>query len=149
MHKQEEQLLTPLEKEAIRLLLVGGLPMFEQLREQLNHIVAVKREFTPVGFYLNFEVADNVVVLPGEPSFAISDVSGQLETTKHGAAFILFIRSGRISFLEGTTFGDDTWPEQIGEFTLGYNGGARDWAKLQERIEAEIKRKDNSNGSGI
>ena len=85
MRDKKSNLFSPLEREAINLLLAGDVPILEQRREQLKQVVAVDREFTVVGFFTNFKFADNLSPIPGEPSFAIADVGGQLEGAANGS----------------------------------------------------------------
>ena len=50
-----------------------------------------------------------------------------------GACFVLFVKSGRLFFLEGATFGDDKWPKNVTNFKLGYDRGTRDLATFQTK----------------
>jgi hypothetical protein len=140
MAETENNVLSILESEALGLLLAGDLPVLKQLRDQVTHIIAVKRTFTAVGFFVDFELAENIAVLPDELSFAISDVGGQIDGTRYGAVFVLFIKSGRIECLEGATCGDDTWPKEIVHFKLGYDHGERDLTRLQEAVQRAMQK---------
>ena len=42
----------------------------------------------------------------------------------HGAGFVLFIRGGRLSMLEGYTY-DEPWPDQVRGFSLRYSDPER------------------------
>jgi hypothetical protein len=127
--------LTPLETEAIRLLLAGEHPVLAQLRRQVDQIAGINRQFTGAGFYTTFELGSDVPGLPGLPRFAISDVSGSLGGTANGACFVLFIEAGKIKMLEGATFGfEDKWPSTVSTFKLGYDAGQRDWAALGQTL---------------
>jgi hypothetical protein len=134
MQENTNKLFDPIEVEALSLLLAGELPILKQLRAQIEHVVSVRRTFTTVGFYLKFELTGNVPDILGTPSFAISDVSGPVEGTTYGVGFVLFIKSGRLHFLEGATFGGEEWPTRIAKFSLGYDHGERDWAALQQSL---------------
>jgi hypothetical protein len=57
--------------------------------------VSTPRE-TPLALPANFEGGHAEIALEGAP---------------HGAGCALFVRDGRIAFLEGFGFGDEGWPE--------------------------------------
>ena len=75
-----------------------------------------KREFTGHGFYTHFEqVGDR---LPVDAAFA--KVLGSPSAILNQACtvgFALFISDGKISCLEGYTFGED-WPDTIETYSL-------------------------------
>jgi len=139
MKPKRNELFAPIESEALNLLLAGELPILQQLRAQIERVVGVERTFTKVGFYVRFELPEDTAVIPGMPSFAISDVSGRVEGTTHGVCFVLFIKSGRLHFLEGATFGGAEWPTKIEEFSLGYDHGERDWAEVEKMIQTKVQ----------
>jgi hypothetical protein len=128
----------PLEKAVMQKLLDGDHPILVALR---NQVVAAKikdRQFTGVGFFLHFEI-DPKLALPGNLNLEIGDVMGTLPGVEHGSGYILFIREGVLSMLEGFTY-DDPWPESISDFHLGYivNGALslrRDEAKLTDKLD--------------
>ena len=81
-----------------------------------------RRECTGVGFYCDIEVDSNAPTVRGD--FHIGDVHGELDGLAHGAGFVLFIRCGRVSMLEGFTY-DEPWPGQIQGFSLKYSDPER------------------------
>jgi hypothetical protein len=83
----------------------------------------VERELTGVGFFCDLEVEAGVPTVDGD--FDIADVWGELSNLAYGATFVLFIRSGRLELLEGTTFGE-AWPEEVHNFKLMYHQEPRD-----------------------
>jgi len=67
------------------------------------------RELSGVGFFSNFAVPDDV------PRIVPSSFEVTVDATLRDGpdvGFTLFVRDGRIAFLEGYTFGDTPWPEQ-------------------------------------
>jgi hypothetical protein len=134
LYNCEDGNLRPLEREAIDLLLAGDLPVLQQLRDQFRHVVAVRRQHTGVGFYTHFVFDSEVALVPGAPSFVIGDVAVYFEEARHGGILVLFVTSGKIDFLEGTTFGGDRWPEELKTYSLEYANGKRDWAALERTI---------------
>jgi hypothetical protein len=51
------------------------------------------------------------------PDMHIGDVGAEFPALKHGAGFVLFVRGGVITMLEGYTY-DEAWPERTDEFRL-------------------------------
>lgn len=95
------------------------LPEYKNLMmEQYAHSIK-KREYTGHGFFTYFE---NVTEGPlvdecfkqelGKPSAILNDVCE--------VGFVLFIRNGKISCLEGYTFGD-VWPDVIDTYRIKLN----------------------------
>jgi hypothetical protein len=85
-----------------------GKPQSEQcLRAQLRQSELGSREFNGYGFFTNLVIPEYV---PGCPDldrtlFASGLVDDQL------CGFILWIKDGKIDFLEGYPIGGDSWPE--------------------------------------
>lgn len=117
--------LNDLERAVMHMLLSGEHPALATLREQADRSRLREREATGVGFYCHFDVPEDAPVVEHATDFEIGDVNGQIQGLVHGAGFVLFIRGGRIDFLEGFSY-DEPWPDHIGEFVLSYQGGSRD-----------------------
>jgi hypothetical protein len=47
----------------------------------------------------------------------LGDIGADIPGLAHGAGFVLFVRGGVISMLEGFSY-DEKWPESISEFKL-------------------------------
>jgi hypothetical protein len=101
------EFLTELEKTVLRYLLQGDSEETRILREQLASSSLESREHTGYGFFTNFKV-DGAAPPCARVNFELGDVtvvlSGQL------CGFILFVREGKIAFLEGFPLGGDEWP---------------------------------------
>jgi hypothetical protein len=121
--------LDPLQQAVLDKLLSGDHPTLAVLRQQTAMARVAERKHTGVGFFCDFELDESAPTLPGD--LQIGDVFGELEGLAHGAGFVLFIRDGRISMLEGFTF-DEPWPEKVGGFKLAYHHEPRE-LKLPER----------------
>jgi hypothetical protein len=100
-----------LEKEIMDLLLHGDHPTLEVLRQQYISARVISREFSGVGFFTNFEVPNTASAVQ-PPNFAAGNVDIQMENVNYGVGCVLFIQDGRLSMLEGYTYGEP-WPEQI------------------------------------
>ena len=101
--------LTPLEK-AVLLEIVEQLdsPQKESLAQQVANASVISRENTGAGFYTNFDVQ-------GGPYVALPDlkdrmVEAQIEGLQHGMGFILWVKDGRLDFLEGYSYEEVTTP---------------------------------------
>ena len=125
--------LTTLEREVMQKLLDGDDLVLAILREQLNVTTVSERKMTGVGFYTNFLVRSDARHASENPSFEIGDVIAQIPGVKHGAGFLLFVRDGALSFLEGFTY-DVPWPEHIAEYQLSYVKGQREWDCVRKRL---------------
>lgn len=114
--------LNDLEQAVLGKLLAGDHPVLATLREQSERARLARRECTGVGFFCEFEVDSNAPMVQGDSS--IGDVHAELEGLAHGAGFMLFVRGGRLSILEGYTY-DEPWPKQIRGFSLKYDDPER------------------------
>jgi hypothetical protein len=110
--------LTPLEEAVLDELLDRPGEPFTTLREQLAHASVTSREFTGVGFFTHFTVPREAPLRRDLPSAELLDVDARIAGVEHGAGFVLFVRDGVISQLEGYTYGDTPWPDSITEFTV-------------------------------
>ena len=121
-------------------LLDGEHPLLEKLRLQLEQGRVSGREFTGVGFFTDFEVDTSLAY--GSVNLELGDIhTDKVEDIQSGIGFILFIREGRLAFLEGFTYGEEQYPENISLCTLYYLWKdqpqlreERDWNGLFERL---------------
>lgn len=112
--------LNTIEKRVIEMMLDGSKDArIGYLREQVQSASVGKRSYTGYGFFTEFRVPETCPLVPGEPSFRLSDVTGISAKLQLGIGFILFIKNGRISTLEAHTY-DEPWPSDVGEITLAY-----------------------------
>jgi len=110
-------MLTPLEKAVVDMLLQKRGEPFDTIRQQLAHASVTKREFTGVGFFTEFAVQADASVRRNLPDATIGDVGAKFPMLQHGAGFLLFIRDGVVSMLEGYTY-DEPWPASTDEFRV-------------------------------
>ena len=109
--------VTDLELAVLRAFAEGDdNPHLRALREQIEHLDVVRRDFTGAGFFTKFQVSGPRI--PDIPSSTtISDVGADISGTNDGAAFVLWLREGLIDELEGATF-DAPWPALIESFRV-------------------------------
>lgn len=110
-------MLTPLEQAVIDMLLEKQGEPFAIIREQLLHATIAERRFTGAGFFTDFVIPPDAPVRRDLADMTIGDVVAKFPSLQHGASFLLFIRGGVVSMLEGYTY-DESWPASTDEFSL-------------------------------
>jgi hypothetical protein len=111
------KVLSDLEQAVLDKLLVGDSDVLATLREQINGAKLARREYTGAGFYCDIEVDSRAPTVRG--NLELGDVSAVIPSLKHGAGFLLFVRDGRVTMLEGFTY-DEPWPDSVRGFSLSY-----------------------------
>src|SRR4051812_21951318 len=102
-------MLTPLEKAVMDMLLDKRGEPFDTIRQQLSYATITERSFTGVGFFTDFAISPDAPVRRDLADATIGDVGAEFPGLRHGAGFLLFIRGGVLSMLEGYTY-DESWP---------------------------------------
>lgn len=115
-------MLTPLEHSVLHLLLDRPGEPYDTIRQQMAHATITNREFTGVGFFTEFSVSEDAPVTRSLPDMTLGDVAAESPSLEHGAGFLLFIRNGVVSMLEGHTY-DEPWPASVEDFRVFKNGG--------------------------
>ncbi len=109
-------------KKVMNKLLEGDNIILEKLRTQYDTAEIVSIDSSDVGFFVDFNVNHNGYL--SEPmirdSFEIGDVNGSYKGIDYAVGFLLFIREGKISTLEGYTISVDHWPDDE-ELELKYD----------------------------
>lgn len=119
------QEFSPLERAVLEMMTAGTHPLLCKLRTQLGALCVASREETGVGFFLYLDI-DRTAYPPIEPrDFTVSDVKAEIQGLAHGAGFVLFVRDGYMTDLEGFAY-DEPWPTTISEFQLQYDSGTND-----------------------
>lgn len=109
--------LPPIEKEALILLLSGSDVVCCDLRSQLEHVVKIERAETGAGVYVIFTFDGNAKPLQDDKAFQLSGVFASSERCGE-IGFILYIKKGLIDCLEAYSYGD-TYPDYTDcDFTL-------------------------------
>jgi len=90
-------------------MLIGGHPALKALRAQYDRGRVACVELTRAGFFVTYQVPDDSP--RAEPSdFQGGDARIEAAGVSHGAGCVLFVKTGRIAFLECDTC-DGAWPE--------------------------------------
>ena len=80
---------------------------WESFTLQAANLTVRTRENTGAGFYTHFDV-DNQLVTHPLPDLRGLSVEAEVEGLGDGMGFILWVKEGRIDYLEGYTFGPDS-----------------------------------------
>ena len=110
--------LTPLESAVVDKLLEKHPAFADAVREQLSHASVSGRDYSGVGFFTKFAIPPDAPVRRELGNVELDGVGAEIPGVEHGAGFILFIRDGVISCLEGYTFGDAKWPDSVTDFRV-------------------------------
>lgn len=111
-------MLDKLVDDVMKIILRGDEPHIKALRGQYESAKIESIELSGAGFFANFKIDDSVVV--DCDNMQIGDVSGAVNGMDDAVGFVLFIRDGKIDFLEGYTVGVDEWPDEK-EITIKEN----------------------------
>jgi hypothetical protein len=122
-------MIEDLERAVLDHLLAGDHPALEVLRAQAAGLRVIARKMSGVGFFTDFEVPAGARLLATPRDLELGDVDADLDGLTHGATFVLFVRKGRIDFLEGHARGEP-WPTTLGTFRLRYREEPRDLRAL-------------------
>ena len=129
---------TPFEKKALGLLLAGEDSVLEILRKQFNCATIGSRQFTGVGYYLNFDLHckkdENFCAINVRSRFNINDVGAVLVIGdyKQKVGLLLWVLDGYIDSLEVYTFGEENWPDEYDAFKIQYISGQRNLDELRK-----------------
>ncbi len=86
------------------------------LREQYKRVHIECRDFTGVGFFTDFIVPNNVLHIIEPVEYGYGDVDATINDV-YGYGFVLFIKDGLMTCLEGYTW-QDSWPDTIYSYNL-------------------------------
>jgi len=114
--------VTSLEGDVLRAIIEAHPDHGPLILAQLELATIASRRKTGLGFFLNFAVSPLELFDPAD--FELNDVYGDLEGLEHGAGFVLFIRKGKLAFLEGHTH-DEPWPDKIDDYEIAVRSPAR------------------------
>ncbi|WP_136479695.1 hypothetical protein EPD62_002195 [Acetivibrio thermocellus] len=111
------------EKKLMKMLLSGDDEVLNKLRKQYEVAKIASREFSDAGFYTSFLVENRNDLCIKNKSFHIGDVDGNIDGIEGAVGFVLYVKNGYITLLEGYTNAVDTWPKSYDEIVLSYDSG--------------------------
>lgn len=111
--------LTTLEKDVIEAILKSTeqKAVYEKLSQQYKELAVKKRTFTNVGFFTEFYIREDIFVCEGIDHLRLGGVHAKILGLKYGAGFVLSIKNGRITLLEGYCY-DEIWPNDAKAIAL-------------------------------
>lgn len=99
-----------LERAAVQEIIAYATPVAAQIAYQYARARVARRELSGVGFFSHFEVPPDV------PKITPASLEVSLHATLSGSpdaiGVTLFVRDGRLAWLEGYTYGNDSWPDR-------------------------------------
>lgn len=104
------------EKEVMENIINEDVELSNVLLKQYNSSFIKSREFTGHGFYTDY-IVDDSLAIKNNLNFELGNTKAEINGLKFGAGFILFIRNGLITTLEGYSYGEP-WPSEIKEYKL-------------------------------
>ena len=107
--------LTAAELQIVRSMLVKQYGPASPFLDQLAGARVDRRRLTGVGVFVDLSPAANADRVDEVNSEISETYSTLLAAPGDLVGFTLFIRSGYLSFLEGYTFGDVKWPDDLME----------------------------------
>ena len=84
----------------------------EKLARQYGSAAVVKRTINSPGFYTDYEIGDKTASLGDGVNLQLGENQWNINGLKHGSDYILWIKNGFISSLEGFSY-DEPWPDEI------------------------------------
>jgi hypothetical protein len=104
--------LYPSERKILRLLLAQKFGGTSAIVSRLRTLRCTSREMTGTGYYLNFDAQHDSTWIDHPDDELSVDFRTRLPPPQDLVGFTLFVRNGRLSWLEGYMFGDVRWPEE-------------------------------------
>jgi hypothetical protein len=117
--------LNDFEQAVLDKLLAGNHVVLIALRAQAATARLTSREYTGAGFYCSFDVSLEVPPLSTPTNFELGDVDASIDGLEHGAGFLLSVRNGRMTTLEGYSY-EEPWPTEVRNFKLSYRREPRE-----------------------
>lgn len=121
------ELLLPLERAVLELLLSRADEGYAALREQLDAVEVTGRRLSGAGFFTTLSVPSGCPKAPetvGNPlglgRAHEQDAYAEIDGMDHGAGFLLWLDGGLMSQLEGFAY-SDAWPSEVTGFTVRWD----------------------------
>lgn len=119
------------EAKLVESVLAGNDEILSILRAQYQVATLREREETGVGIALHFEVPDSAPELRDARDFEVDDLFIEVEGVEGGISPVLFVRQGRIAFLEAVVASNQPWPEDLSTAEFWYSSptspGSTEW----------------------
>jgi hypothetical protein len=129
--------VTPMERlsdaefRIARAMLIKEFGAGSPFLDQLDNVQVERRHLTGVGLFVDLAVPSSIAPVDGASSTVTDGYETTLGSPCDIVGFVLFIREGYLSLLEGYTFGDVRWPDKPLE----------EWLKIA-KVEPVVSRAD-------
>ena len=126
------------------MLVHGDDPNLRILRAQLERATIASVEVSKAGRYVNFAVPDSADLTTISRSFELGDVHAEVPGMAAGIGFMLFVRDGKIAFMEAFSCGEDLaerprmYELKYWDKTTGNGIGIRNMAEVRQMIYGEL-----------
>lgn len=112
--------------KVMKMLLSGEDNILEILRSQYTDAVIINIENSPVGFFVKYDASNYVIDNNKYVSdFQIGDLYGSVDGIQFALGFLVYIKNGFITMLEGYTNGIDKWPDNDDKISLTFDSGSK------------------------
>jgi hypothetical protein len=92
----------------------------KKLVEQYKIAKVTDRKFTGRGFFTDYEIPDGKYRLDDDSlNTTLGNIGANINDLKYGVGFVVFIKNGLISCLEGYTYGEE-WLGEIDSYEFFY-----------------------------
>ena len=92
----------------------------KRLAEQYKIAEVTDRKFTGRGFFTHYKIPDGKYRLDDDSlSTTLGNIGAKINDLKYGVGFVVFIKNGLISCLEGYTYGED-WFGEVDSYGFFY-----------------------------
>lgn len=123
-----------LANQVMTMLLDGNDEVLLMLRKQYKKSVVVSEEYSEVGFYIDYQIDKGLKVSDEyNGTFQIGDVDGEVNNINEALGFILYVKNGYLTMLEGYTNIIDSWPETDPKIKLKYDMTPRNYISLRKK----------------
>ena len=93
--------------------IIEQYPQYKQkLQAQLEKIAVQKREFSTYGFSTHYAVIALEEALENDENLQLGKCQWNINGLRYGSDYILWIKNGLISYLEGFSY-NEPWPDEI------------------------------------
>lgn len=123
-----------LANQVMTMLLDGNDEVLLMLRKQYKKSAVVSEEYSEVGFYIDYQIDKGLKVSDEyNGTFQIGDVDGEVNNINEALGFILYVKNGYLTMLEGYTNIIDSWPETDSKIKLKYDMTPRNYISLRKK----------------
>ena len=116
----KQNIPTKLEADVICAIANEAPEISNIISEQFKNRVIVENKVFPSGFYIKYEIKDNIPPIDDTESKVLGNVGAKIPDLKYGMGFALFMKDGYISSLEGYTYNEEPLPADLQKYELYY-----------------------------